>query len=98
MRGRRDNEESLKQVLERLVKTYKLDEGLMEQEITSVWEQQMGPAIASRTESIRYKKGEVKIKLTSSTLRNELEMGKTQLIKVLNDALGNTFIHTILLT
>ncbi|MFN3918018.1 MAG: DUF721 domain-containing protein [Flavobacteriales bacterium] len=97
-KSRKDNEETLKTVINRLIKTYKLDEGLMEQELISVWEKQMGPAIASRTEFIRFNKGDVKIKLTSSTLRNELEMGKSQLIKVLNDALGNDFIKSIQLT
>jgi hypothetical protein len=95
MKNRKDNEESLKQVLERFVKTFQLDEGLLEQEIICAWEKLMGPAVAAKTEFIQYKKGSLKIKLTSAPLRNELEMQKTRLIELLNEELGGSYIATV---
>jgi predicted nucleic acid-binding Zn ribbon protein len=93
---RDSNEQSLGSAIERLLKTYKLDKGVDEAGLINSWEEIMGHAIAKRTTNIYFKQdGHLHIKLESSTLKNELRLGREKLIDMLNEKLGKEIVKEI---
>jgi predicted nucleic acid-binding Zn ribbon protein len=93
---RKDNEQTLGAAIQQLLKTYKLDKGVDEAELINSWHELMGQAIAKRTTNIYFKEGgNLHIKLESSTLKNELRLGRERLIEMLNDKLGKQLVKEI---
>lgn len=95
MKKRDNNEQTLKQAIERLLSTYKLDRGMNEAAVIASWEEIMGSAIARRTRNIFFRNGKLVIQLDSSTLRQELSMGKEKLKTLLNERAGKDVVTDI---
>jgi predicted nucleic acid-binding Zn ribbon protein len=96
MKKRDNNETTLGQAIQQLLETYKLKHGVDEAGLINSWEAIMGTAIAKRTSNIYFKStGRLHIKLESSTLRNELRLGRVQLIDMLNEKLGKEVVKEI---
>lgn len=92
------NEHSLKDAIEHLLKTYKLDDRLAEKQLISSWESVMGVMIAKHTTDIYIKHQQLYVTLDSSALRNELLLAKSKIIKMLNDSVGREVINEVVLT
>lgn len=95
MKKRDDNEQTLKQAIDRLLDVYKLDRGLDEAGVVSSWGEVMGAPIARRTEKIFFRNGKLVVHLDSSTLRHELNLGKEKLITLLNERAGKEVVKEI---
>ncbi len=93
----RHNEHSLKDAIDLLLKTYKLDEKLAEKRLISSWENVMGAMIAKHTTDIYIKHKQLFVTLDSSALRNELVLAKSKIVKMLNDAVGTEVINEVVL-
>jgi predicted nucleic acid-binding Zn ribbon protein len=93
----RHNEHSIKDAIELLLKTYKLDDRLAERRLINSWEEVMGKMIANHTKDLYIKNGQLFVTLDSSALRNELAMAKTKIIKMMNDAAGQAVINDVIL-
>lgn len=91
------NEHSLKDAIDLLLKTYKLDEKLAEKRLISSWEHVMGAMIAKHTTDIYIKHKQLFVTLDSSALRNELMLAKSKIVKMLNDAVGTEVINEVVL-
>lgn len=91
------NEHSLKDAIDLLLKTYKLDEKLAEKRLISSWENVMGVMIAKHTTDIYIKHKQLFVTLDSSALRNELMLAKSKIVKMLNDAVGTEVINEVVL-
>jgi len=63
--------------------------------VKEAWENVMGNGVMSYTESIYLKNNTLFVKLSSSTLREELGYGKNKIIEMLNDSLNSTLIKSI---
>jgi predicted nucleic acid-binding Zn ribbon protein len=93
----RHNEHSIKDAIQSLLKTYKLDDKLAERKLISSWEAVMGKMIANHTKDLYIKNKQLFVTLDSSALRNELSMARTKIIKMMNEAAGMEVINDIIL-
>jgi predicted nucleic acid-binding Zn ribbon protein len=93
----RHNEHSIKDAIELLLKTYKLDDRLAERRLINSWEEVMGKMIANHTKDLYIKHKQLIVVLDSSALRNELAMAKTKIIKMMNDVAGAEVINEVVL-
>jgi predicted nucleic acid-binding Zn ribbon protein len=93
----RHNEHSLKDAIEMLLKTYRLDDKLAESRLINSWEEVMGKMIAKHTTDVSIRNKQLFVTLDSAALRNELSLGKSKIVKMLNDAVGRTVINEIIL-
>jgi predicted nucleic acid-binding Zn ribbon protein len=91
------NEQSIKQVIEQLLKAYKLDDRLAERRLVQAWDEVMGKMIANHTKDIYIKHKQLFVSLDSAALRNELSMAKSKIIKMMNEAAGAEVINDVIL-
>jgi predicted nucleic acid-binding Zn ribbon protein len=91
------NEHSLKDAIQLLLKTYKLDDRLAERRLISSWESVMGSMIAKHTTDIYIKHQQLFVTLDSAALRNELSLAKSKIVKMLNDEVGKNVINEVIL-
>lgn len=90
------NEHSIKDAIELLLKTYKLDDRLAEKRLIGSWESVMGAMIAKHTTDIYIKHQQLFVTLDSAALRNELSLAKTKIVKMLNNAVGQNIINEVI--
>lgn len=81
---KRNNEQSLKQALEGLVKDYGLGAKLDEQAVREVWPGIAGDMIARHTVEITLRRGLLTVKVDSAPLRQELTFMRTTLKELIN--------------
>ncbi|MES2140036.1 MAG: DUF721 domain-containing protein [Bacteroidota bacterium] len=91
------NEHSLKDAIQLLLKTYKLDDRLAERRLIGSWESIMGSMIAKHTTDIYIKHQQLFVTLDSAALRNELSLAKSKIVKMLNDEVGKSVINEVIL-
>lgn len=92
---RNANEAPLKDVLDRWLKAYGLEDKMKEMEVVNAWPELMGVAVANRTKEISIKNGTLVLKLDSSVMRDELQHGKSIIIQRVNDFAGKEIINDI---
>lgn len=92
---RKSKTESLGVVIKELLKTYKIDKKLQETELISSWEEVIGKTIARATKKIYISNKVLHLQITSSIIRNELSMIKSDIIKRLNEKVGGDIITNI---
>ena len=93
----RNNEHSIKEAIELLLKAYKLDDRMAEKRLINSWEEVMGKMIANHTKDIYIKHKQLFVTLDSSALREELSYARTKIIKMLNEKAGTEVINDIIL-
>ena len=84
---KRNNEQSLGEVLKHFLKANGLEEKVLETEIYGRWEELAGRAINLKTRKVKLQDGQLTVYLTSSVLRNELLMRRTELLERINQRL-----------
>ncbi len=94
---RNTNEQSLKEVIDQLIDSYKIRGKMNEVKVKNIWEQLMGPAIANRTTSITIKETTLYIKVSSAPLREELMFQREKIKELMNKELGNNYIAEVVL-
>jgi hypothetical protein len=86
----------LKDVINDLLKAYKLTGKFNETHIIASWERIMGAPIAKRTTSLNISNKKMYVKLNSAPLKQELSMSKTKIVELLNNDLGQVVIEEII--
>jgi hypothetical protein len=94
---RSSNEESIKDVIEQLIRTYQLGDKLNQVKLLHSWERIMGEVISKRTDKIILKDGILFLHLNSAPLKEELTYGKEKIKNLLNEELGGDFIKEVLI-
>ena len=94
---RKTNQESLGEVIDRMLKVYRLKSGLTELSLRSDWEKVVGEVVASRTDEVLIRGYKLIIKLNSAAMRQELHYQKEEIIKNVNIYLGEDKIREVLL-
>ena len=74
----------LNEVIEDMLKAYKLNGKINETKVLESWNALMGKSIAARTVDIKFKYKKLYVTLNSAPLRQELAMSKSKLIDLLN--------------
>ncbi len=90
------NEQSLREVIDELIKTYRLEEGMSANKIINSWEKVAGTMIYKHTEKIFIRKNKLYLKLDSSALKQELSYEKSLIIKKINKLAGQNLIEEII--
>jgi len=94
---RKSNEESLKEVVEQLLDTYRLRAKLNEVKLLRSWDKIMGETISKRTDKITFKDETLFIYLNSAPLKEELIYGRDKILKLLNEELGGNYIKEVVI-
>ena len=94
---KRSNQQSLKEVIEQMLKSSRLSNGLKEYNLKGAWQEIVGDHIAKHTTSIELKNKYLYVEIDSSVLRNELSYGKSLIIKKVNDFLGEEKVEKLVL-
>ncbi len=88
---------SMKDIMSQVLKENKLIKGIQQLTAYETWIDMMGPGVASYTESVTIQGKTLIVKLSSSALREELSYGKSNIIKMMNEALGDGVISRVIL-
>lgn len=83
--------------LKAFIKENKLQKGIDKVDASEAWARLMGNGVNNYTTLVELKNETLFVSLTSSVLRQELSMGKTKIIKMLNEELGKDLIKKIVL-
>lgn len=85
----------LKDCIAELLDAYKLRGKLSQTQIISSWGKLMGPSISKRTTDLFFRDNTLFVKLSSAPLKQELQISKSKLIKMLNEEVGVSLIDDI---
>ncbi|MFT5668038.1 MAG: putative nucleic acid-binding Zn ribbon protein [Vicingaceae bacterium] len=90
-----DSDKPLKQLVDKMLRSYGLGDRLDEMSLVKSWEELVGKMIARHTDEIYFNKGTLYVKLDSSTLRQELSYVKSDLVQRLNEKAGKIMVKDI---
>jgi predicted nucleic acid-binding Zn ribbon protein len=94
---RRNNAESIGTLIRKYLREEGLETPLNEQRLLESWKEAVGPLINSYTKELFIRNQILYVALTSAALREELMMGRKQLVRKLNERVGATVITNIIL-
>jgi hypothetical protein len=94
---KKSNEYTLKQAIEEMMRTYRLQGKMDEMKLINSWEKVMGAVIVKYTRKIHIDNRVLYVELSSAALREELSYGKSKMIKLLNDEAGASVIDDVIL-
>ncbi|MBP6386056.1 MAG: DUF721 domain-containing protein [Pseudarcicella sp.] len=83
---------SVGDAIEDFLASYRLKTKYNETYVSAAWEKIMGKAIASRTTKIYVFEKKLFLQIDSAPLRNELMIGKSKIVKLVNEDIGTTTI------
>lgn len=86
----------IENVVEDLMKVYQLEKKFSELEVTEAWKSVTNTIVGKRTVRVYVQENTMFVKLESASLKNELLMRKSQLIKDLNQKVGQEIIKTLI--
>ncbi len=82
------NQHLLGDLVNKLMKAYRLDGRMKEMDVINAWPEMMGIAVANRTKSISVRNKTLYITMDSSVMRDELSYGKSIIIERVNQQAG----------
>lgn len=92
---RTSNTSPLKNVIEDLLKSYKIKDKFDENRLITNWEQIMGTPIAKRTENIYIKNKVLYAKINSPALRQELNIAKKKVLDLLHEHVDSALVKDV---
>ena len=90
-----NNQQPLKEVIEKFLKMYRLDRKYQQVEAAKAWEKTMGNYILSKTKSIYLNGSVLSVKIESSVISSEIMHEKSKVIAALNLEIGRPVIEQI---
>ncbi|MBL7886901.1 MAG: DUF721 domain-containing protein [Flavobacterium sp.] len=97
MAKRLSNESSIADVLKEFIHVNKLEQGIDKIDVEQAWKKLMGNGVNAYTQDVILKGATLYVKLTSSTLREELSYGKQKIIAMLNEEIGKEVVKELVL-
>lgn len=94
-RKRNSNETPLSEVIDKLMRAYRLDGKMKELDIIAAWPEMMGIAVSNRTKNIVIKNKTLYLTMDSSVMRDELVHGKQIIIHRINEKAGFEMINDV---
>lgn len=92
---KRQNDQKLKDILKAFVNQDKVKPNIYQKRIESIWNFHMGKSINNYTKAIKLRDQVLFLTIESAPLKNELNMGKSKLIQLINDELGEQYVKDI---
>ncbi|NRT12907.1 DUF721 domain-containing protein [Flavobacterium sp. 14A] len=97
MAKRLNNQSTVGDVLQQIIKVNKLQPGMDQIDVKDAWSNLMGNGVNSYTRNVLLKGGTLYVELTSSVLREELSHGKSKIIKMINEELRRDVVTAVVL-
>ena len=94
---RRTNDHSLKDAIKHLLNAYKLKGKVLETRLLGEWENLVGNTVAKYTDDLTVRDKTLYIKVSNSTIRQELLYSKEELLKQLNEFAGEKALEDIVI-
>ena len=94
-RKRTANQSTLGEVIDKLMKAYRLDGKLKEMDVIEAWGEMMGLAVANRTKNIHIRNKTLFLTMDSAVMRDELSYGKQVIIQRINEKAGFEMITNV---
>lgn len=93
---KRTSAETIGQIIKNYLEAEKLDGKMNELRVAELWADVVGPGVNRYTINRYVKDGCLYVRLSSAPLRNELMLGRSILVKRLNEAVGHEVIKDII--
>jgi predicted nucleic acid-binding Zn ribbon protein len=90
------NDRSIKEVIQELIETYRLEGKLNEVKAVHSWESVVGEMIARHTKDLYIRSGKLFVKIDSPALKNELIYSGSDIIEKINAEAGCEVIREII--
>lgn len=97
MAKRKNEHLSMGEAMKEFIKENRLQKGIDKVEVREAWVKLMGNGVNNYTTAIEFRSNTLFISLSSSVLREELSMGKSKIIAMLNEELGKDLIRKLVL-
>ena len=85
----------LKEVIDRFLKAFSLENKMKEMDVIAAWPELMGSAVAFRTKSIKIHNKILYLEINSSVMREELLHGKSIIINRINEKAVKQLINDV---
>jgi predicted nucleic acid-binding Zn ribbon protein len=92
---RTSNQSTVGELIDKLMKAYRLDGKLKEIDVIESWGEMMGVAVANRTKNIEIRNKTLFLTMDSAVMRDELSYGKTVIIERVNQKAGFEMINDV---
>ena len=92
---RTSNNTPLSELVDKLMRAYRLDGKMKELDIIAAWPEMMGPAVNNRTKKITIRNKTLFLVLDSAVMREELQHGKKIIIDRVNEKAGSIIITDV---
>ena len=93
---RRNNTQSLSEVIREFVKGSSIERKLKETDVVQSWEELLGKTVASYTKNVSINNKVLFVEITSSIVKNELFMMREEIRIKLNERAGEEIVKTII--
>lgn len=97
MSKRKNEANSVKDLMQSFIKENNLTKGMQKLQIEEVWEKLMGSGVVSYTEGVQLQNKTLIVRLSSSVLREELSYGKDKIIQMINQEMGEELVSRLML-
>lgn len=97
MAKRNNSHIPLSEALSDFIKENKLQKGMDKVNTREAWVKLMGNGVNNYTTSVELKNETLYVSLSSSVLREELSMGKSKIIAMINEELGRELVKKLVL-
>jgi hypothetical protein len=87
----------LSEALNEFIKENKLQKGMDKVDTRQAWVNLMGNGVNNYTTGVELKNETLFVSLSSSVLREELSLGKTKIIAMINEELGRELVKKLVL-
>lgn len=96
--AKRENDNlNMKEALSAFIQKNKLQTGMDKVDARAAWALLMGNGVNNYTTDIELKNDVLYVALSSSVLREELSLGKSKIIQMLNEELGKDLVRKLVL-
>jgi predicted nucleic acid-binding Zn ribbon protein len=90
-----NKEKNIGEVLNKMMDKYRLTSKMHEIELVKVWEEITGVLVAKHTTKLEMRGKTLYVWFDQAPLKNEIFLRRDQLLKAINDRLGENFIEKI---
>lgn len=97
MKKQKGNNLNMGEALQQFIKKNKLEKGLDKVDAQEAWAKLMGNGVNNYTTAVELRNSTLFVSLSSSVLREELSLGKSKIITMLNEELGKELITKLVL-
>lgn len=92
---RDDNETTLGDAIDRLLKAYRLEGKMKSFDVYEAWRNVLGEAVSRRTDNLFLKDTTLIVTMNSSVMREELRQAESHIITMLNEKVGKKLVEKI---